>query len=45
MHLFYIENKSHSALGFSSFEAKQKINFKWSKFKDENKTNTFFMYV
>ena len=28
-HPFYIENKTHSALGFSSFDAKLKINFTW----------------
>ena len=28
-HPFYIENKTHSALGLSSFDAKQKINFTW----------------
>ena len=29
--LFYIENKKHSPLGFLSFDAKQKINFMWTK--------------
>ena len=31
IHLFYIKNKTHTTLGFSSLDAKQKINFMWLK--------------
>ena len=41
-HPFYIENKLHNALGFSHFDAKQKINFMWPK--SESIYNVVFIF-